>query len=133
MDDEALNVLRVVNELSETVIHLVEYFLANGVVSASEVVRGIFLAVQEELRVENLCVVASPDIIHHCGFQVYGDVTRDVLPGARLLVERGKVFAFVLAFDSTVLCDFMFEAILLPNGVTELNSGLSDVDCENFA
>merc|ERR1719436_1091094 len=133
VDDEALHVLGVINELAQAVVHLVKDLLADGVVSAGEVVGSILLAVQKELRVEHLRVVAGPDIVNHSRLKVDGDVTGDVLSGAGLLVESGEVLVDFIVFQGTVILDLVLIAVLGPNGVTELDTGLADVNGENFA
>lgn len=56
--------------------------------TTSEVIRGILLSADELLRVEQLTVCSSADLIDHSRLQVQKDCTGDVLPGARLAEER---------------------------------------------
>lgn len=58
-----------------------------GVVAASKVVRGIFLAGDELLRVEQLAVSPHPNLIDDRGLQIYEDRPWYVLSRARLAEE----------------------------------------------
>merc|ERR1719150_531884 len=132
VDDESLDVLGVVNELAQAVVHLVEDLLSDGVVSTSEVVRGIFLSVQEELGVEHLGVSSGSDIVDDSWLEVNGDVSWDELAGAGLLEESGEVLVFALFNEFSAGVDLVFGTVLGPHGVTELDSSLSNIDGQNF-
>merc|ERR550525_1935405 len=80
MDDESLDILRVVHELAQAVVHLVKDLLSHSVVATREVVGGVFLAVKEELRVEHLRVFSSADVIDNGWLEINRDVPWDELP-----------------------------------------------------
>ena len=68
--------------------------------AAGEVVGGILLAGDQLLRMEQLAVSASADLIDHRRLQVDEDASRDMLSGARLGEER--VERIVAATDRLV-------------------------------
>lgn len=62
-------------------------YLANGVMSTSVVVRGILLPTYDLLRVVELTVGTTTDLITNRGFQIDINGTWDVLPSTRLAEE----------------------------------------------
>jgi hypothetical protein len=62
-DKEALETSAVIGELADTVEAEIDDFLANGVVATSVVVGGIFLTRNQLLRVEELTVGTSADLL----------------------------------------------------------------------
>ncbi len=59
--------------------------------------------------------------------------TRNTLAGASLL-EHGSKALSVLAgvHELTVLVDTVLQAVQFPAGITDLNTGLTDVERDNF-
>jgi hypothetical protein len=57
------------------------------VVATSEVVGSILLATDELLRVEELAVSTSPNLINHSWLKINKDSTRDMLPSTGLTEE----------------------------------------------
>jgi hypothetical protein len=62
-------------------------YLANGVMSTSVVVRGILLPTNDLLRMVELTVGTTTDLITNRGFQIDVNGTWDVLPSTRLTEE----------------------------------------------
>jgi hypothetical protein len=91
-------------------------------VAAGEVVGGVLLARDELLRMEQLAVCASADLVDDGRLQVHHDSTWDVLASAGL-GEEG-VEGVVAATDGLVRrhlairLDAVLEAVELPAGVT---------------
>jgi len=77
--EEALETSAVVSELSDSVEAEVDDFLADSVVTAGEVVGGIFFSGDELFGVEELSVGAGSDLIDDSGFEVEEDGSGDVL------------------------------------------------------
>jgi hypothetical protein len=67
-DHESLETSAVISKLSDSVQYKVNNFLADGVVTTSIVVGGIFLAGDELFRVEELAVGTSSNFIDDSGF-----------------------------------------------------------------
>ncbi|RXH73801.1 hypothetical protein DVH24_016623 [Malus domestica] len=131
-DQEPLEPGAVVSELPNAVEAEIYDLFADGVVTAGEVVGGVFLAGNELLRVEKLAVGAGADLVDDGGLQIDEDGARDVLAGTGL-GEEG-VESVVTAADGLVAghlaigANAVLEAVELPAGVANLDSGLPDVD-----
>merc|ERR1712025_424839 len=69
-DEEALKAGAVVSQLTDSVQHQVNDLLAHGVVASGVIVGSILLATDQLLRVEELPVGASPDLVHHRRLEV---------------------------------------------------------------
>jgi hypothetical protein len=101
-------------------------------VTTGEVVGGILLTGDELLGVEELAVGTSSDLIDDGGLQVEEDATGNVLAGTSL-GEEG-VESIVATADGlvrghlTIGLNTVLEAEELPAGVTNLDTGLTDVD-----
>merc|ERR1711935_760585 len=131
-EEKALETGALVGELAGPVKDEVNDFLADRVVATSVVVGGVFLARNQLLGVEELTVGSRADFIDDGGFQVDEDTTGDVLAGTRLGeegVERVVTAANRLVRRHlTIGLDAVFEAVELPAGITNLDTGLADVD-----
>merc|ERR1719377_458464 len=122
----------VVGELAKTVEDKVDDLLPDRVVATGEVVRGILLTGDQLLRVEQLTVRTSADLVNHRRLQVDEDATRNVLAGASLGEER--VERIITATDRlvarhlSVRLNTMLQAEELPATVPDLAAGLAHVD-----
>jgi len=131
-DKEALETSALIGELADTVEAQVNDLLTDGVVTTGEVVGGILLTRDELLGVEELAVGASADLIDNGGLEIEEDAAGNVLAGTGLREEG--VESIITATDGlvgghlTVRLDTVLEAEKLPAGVTDLDTGLTDVD-----
>jgi len=136
VDHEPLETGTVVRELTDAVEAEIDDLLTDGVVTTSEVVGGILLTGDQLLRVEELTVGTGTDLIDDGGLQVDEDGTRDVLSGTSL-GEEG-VESIIATTDGligghlTIGLDTVFQTKQLPAGVSDLDTGLTDVDTESF-
>ena len=78
-DEEALEARAVVRHTPDLVEHLVDELLADGVVATSVVVRGILLASDHLLRVEEGAVGAGADLVDDVGLEIAVDGAWHVL------------------------------------------------------
>lgn len=121
-----------ISKLSDSVEAEIDDFLTNGVMTSGEVVGGIFLSGDELLGMEELSVGTSSNFIDDSGFQVEEDASGDVLTSTSL-GEEG-VESIITTSDSlirghlTVGLDTVFETEEFPTGVTNLDTGLTNVD-----
>ena len=105
--------------------------------SSGEVVGGIFFSGDELLWMEELSVSSGSNLIDNGWFKIKEDGSWDVLTGTSL-GEEG-VESIVTATDGlvrghlSIRLDTVLEAEELPAGVTNLDTGLSDVDGNNFS
>ena len=74
-DEETISVVRQFHRATQDDVN---NLLANGVMSASEIVRGVLLSRAEPLQVEELAVHDIAHLIHHRGLKVDGDHVRNV-------------------------------------------------------
>jgi len=131
-DDESLETSALIGELSDSVEAEINDLLTNGVVTSGEVVGGILLSGDELLGVEELSVGSSSDFIDNSGLEIEEDGSGDVLAGTSLREEG--VESVVTATDGligrhlTVRLDTVLEAEELPACITDLDTGLSDVN-----
>merc|ERR1719265_2925512 len=86
-DDESLKARAVVRELTDTIQAQVHDFLADGVMTTSEVVRGVLFLYFELFWVEELAVRPRAHLIDHGGLQVHEHAARHVLASASLREE----------------------------------------------
>jgi hypothetical protein len=121
-----------IGEFTDTVEAEINDFFTNGVVTTGEVVGSILLTRDELLWVEELTVGTSTDFINNGWFQIEEDATWDVLAGTSL-GEEG-VESIITATDGlvrwhlTIWLDTVLEAEKFPAGVTNLDTGLTDVN-----
>jgi len=136
-DEETLETSALIGELADSVEAEIDDLTSDGVMSSGEVVSGIFLSGDELLGVEKLSVGSGSDLIDNGGLKIEEDGSGDVLTGTSL-GEEG-VESVVTTSDGligrhlTVRLDSVLEAVKLPAGVTDLDTGLSDVDGNNFS
>jgi len=131
-DEETLETSALIGELADSVEAEIDDLLTDGVVTSGEVVGGILLTGDELLGVEQLSVGAGTDLIDNGGFEIEEDASGDVLTSTSL-GEEG-VESVVATADSligghlTVGLNSVLEAEELPAGVTDLDTGLTDVN-----
>jgi len=136
-DEETLETSALIGELADSVEAEIDDLTSDGVMSSGEVVSGIFLSGDELLGVEKLSVGSGSDLIDNGGLEIEEDGSGNVLTGTSL-GEEG-VESVVTTSDGligrhlTVRLDSVLEAIKLPAGVTNLDTGLTDVDGNNFS
>ena len=131
-DHEALKTSALIGKLSDSVEAEINNLLTDGVVTTGEVVGGIFLSGDELLGMEQLSVGAGSDFIDDGRLEIEEDSAGDVLASTSL-GEEG-VESIIATTDSligghlTVRLDTVLEAEELPACVTDLDTGLTNVD-----
>lgn len=75
---EALKARAVVRDAANFVQDLIDELLAHGIVASSIIVRGILFASDHVLRVEELAVRASTDLVDNIGLEIAVDGSRDI-------------------------------------------------------
>ena len=121
-----------ISELSDSVKGKIDDFFTNGVMSSGEVVSSIFFTGDKLFGMEQLSVGSGSNLINNGGFEIEEDGSWDVLAGSSL-TEEG-VESIITTSDGLVLwhltvrLDSVLEAEELPAGVSDLDTGLTDVD-----
>jgi hypothetical protein len=131
-DEETLETSALISELSDSVEAEIDDFLTNGVMSSGEVVGGVFLSGDELLGVEELSVGSGSNLINDGGLEIEENGSGDVLASTSLGEEGVESIITtsdgLVGWHLTVRLDSVLEAEELPAGVTNLDTGLTDVD-----
>jgi len=131
-DKESLETSALIGELSDSVEAEINNFLTDGVVTTGEVVGGVLLTRDELLGVEELSVGAGTNLIDDGGLEIEEDSAGDVLASTSLGEEGVESIIAttdgLIGWHLTVWLDTVLEAEELPAGVTDLDTGLTDVD-----
>ena len=104
--------------------------------TSGEVVGGVFLSGDELLGVEELSVGAGSDFIDNGGLEIEENAAGDVLASTSLGEEGVESVVTttdgLIGWHLTVGLDTVLEAEELPAGVTNLDTGLTDVDRDDL-
>jgi hypothetical protein len=131
-DEEPLEASALIGELSDSVKAEIDDFFTNGVMSTGEVVSGVLLARDELLRMEELSVGASSDLIDDGGLEIEEKAARNVFASTSLR-EEGVESVITTAnslvgWHLSVRLDSVLKAEELPASVSGLDTGLANVD-----
>jgi len=131
-DKETLETSALISELSDSVEAEINDFLTNGVVTTGEVVGGILFTRDELFWMEELSVGSGSDLIDDSWLEIKEDGSWDVLASTGLREEGVESIITtsngLVRWHLTVWLDTVLEAEKLPAGVTNLETGLTDVD-----
>jgi len=131
-DEETLETCALIRELSDSIEAEIDDFLTNGVMSSGEVVGSIFFTGDELLWVEQLSVGSGSDLIDNGWFEIEEDGSWDVFTSTSLGEEGVEGIVTTtdgfIGWHLTVWLDSVLKAEELPAGVTDLDTGLTDVD-----
>jgi len=136
-DEETLETSALIGELSDSIEAEIDDLLTDGVVTSGEVVGSILLTRDELLWVEELSVGSGSDLIDDGWLEIEEDGSWDMLSSTSL-GEEG-VEGIITTTDGfvgwhlTIWLDSVLEAEELPACVTNLDTGLTDVDRNNLS
>merc|ERR1719499_106897 len=130
---KSLNIIAIIHQLPQSVVHFVDHLLSLCVVTASKVVRRILLSRQQKVGVENGRIFAVLHIVNHIRLQIHHQVSWHILTGSCLL-EKALECAIIGCLGIIPLhCNAVLCTILFPNGLTHLDTALSHADCQHLA
>jgi len=136
-DEETLETCALIRELSDSIEAEIDDFFTNGVMSSGEVVGSIFFTGDELLWMEELSVGSGSDLIDDGWLEIEEDGSWDVLTSTSLGEEGVESVVTTtdgfIGWHLTVRLDSVLEAEKLPAGVTDLDTGLTDVDGNDFS
>jgi len=136
-DEETLETSTLIGQLSDSVEHQVHDLLTNGIVTSGVVVSGILLTGDQLLWVEELSVGTSSDLVDDGWLEIDEDGSWNVLAGAGLTEEGVETVVTatdgLVAWHLTVWLDAVLEAVQLPACVTDLDTGLANVDGDTLS
>ena len=117
-------------QLPDSVQNKVNTLLSDRVVSSGVVVGGVLLSVDELLGVVELTVCSASGLVDDSGLQIDEDCSWDMLASASFGEEglEGVIPEGLVGGHVTVGLDAMLKAVELPTGVSNLATGLADVD-----
>ena len=105
--------------------------------SSGEVVSSIFFSRDELLWMEELSVGSGSDLIDNGWLEIEEDSSWDVLTSTSLGEEGVESVITTtdgfIGWHLTIRLDTVLEAEKLPAGVTNLDTGLTDVDGNDFS
>jgi hypothetical protein len=136
-DHEALKTCALVSELADAVKDKVNDLLSDGVVTTGVVVGSVLLAGDQLLRVVELTVGTSADLVTHTRLKIDEHATGHVLASTSL--RKKGVEGVVTTTDGlvrrhlTIGLDAVLEAVQLPAGVTSLYTSLAEVNRKTFS
>jgi hypothetical protein len=136
VDHETLKTGTVIGQLTDSIQAQVDDFLTDGIVTTSEIVSSIFFTRDQLFRMEQLSVGTSTNFINNGRFQIDEDGSWDVFTSTSF-GEKG-VESIITTTDGligrhlTIRLDTVFQTEQLPAGVTDLDTGLTDMDTKSF-
>jgi len=136
-DEETLETSALIGELSDSIEAEINDFLTNGVMSSGEVVGGIFLSGDELLWMEELSVGTGSNLIDNGWLEIEEDGSWDVFTSTSLGEEGVEGIVTTtdgfIGWHLTIWLNTVLKAEELPAGVTDLDTGLTDVDGNDFS
>jgi len=131
-DKETLETSALIGKLSDSIKAEIDDFFTNGVMTSGEVVGGVLFTGDKLLWVEQLSVGTGSDFIDDGWLEIEEDGSWDVLTSTGLGEEGVEGIVTTtdgfIGWHLTVRLDSVLEAEKLPAGVTDLDTGLTDVD-----
>jgi len=131
-DQETLETGTLIGKLSDSVEDKVDDFFTDGVVTTGVVVGGILFAGDQLFGVEQLTVGTGADLIDDSWFKIDEDGSWDVLSSSSFTEEgvEGIITTSdgLVTWHLTIRLDTVLKTVQFPAGVTDLDTGLSDVD-----
>jgi len=136
-DEETLETCALIRELSDSIKAEINDFFTNGVMSSGEVVGSIFFTGDELLWMEELSVGSGSNFINNGWLEIEEDGSWDVFTSTSLGEEGVESIVTTtdgfIGWHLTIRLDTVLEAEKLPAGVTNLDTGLTDVDGNDFS
>jgi hypothetical protein len=131
-DKETLETSALIGKFSNSIEAKINDFFTNGVVSSSKVVGSIFFTGDELFWVEKLSVCSCSNLINNSWFKIKEDASWDVFTstsfrekGVESIITTSNGF---VGWHLTVWLDTVLKAEEFPAGVTNLDTGLTNVD-----
>ena len=127
---ETLQTCAHISKLPNSVQNKINNLLTNSIMSSGIIVSGILLAIDQLFRMEKLAVSSTSCLVNHSWLQINKDSSGHMLASSSLgekggegIISKGLVRGHV-----AVRLDSMLKAVQLPTGITDLNTGLANVD-----
>ena len=108
------------------------YYFPKSKISNFEIYSNL-VTCNELFRVKKLLVFSGSHLVDNRGFEIDKNGSRDVFSGARFAEKSWQIFIVNGCRHGSVRVDSVFEAVEFPAGVADLDSGLSNVEGNNFS
>ena len=136
-DEETLETSALIGKLSDSIEAEIDDLLTDGVMSSGEVVGGIFFTGDKLLWMEELSVGTGSNLINDGWLKIEHNGSWDVLTSTSLGEEGVESVVTttdgLIGWHLTVWLNSVLEAEELPACVTDLDTGLTDVDGNDFS
>jgi len=136
-NEETLKTSTLISEFSDSVKTEIDNFFTNGVMASSKVVSSIFFTRDQLFWMEELSVSTSSDFINDSWFEIKEDTSWDMFTSTSFTEE--SVEGIITTTNSlvrwhlAVWLDSVLKAEEFPTGITNLDTGLTDMDRNNFS
>merc|ERR1719483_265430 len=110
------------------VIDNIHLFFSNSVVTTSEVIGCIFFTIDKKFRVEKTFQFSSSNIIKNGWFKIDSQVSWHKLSIDSFFEKGFEVVVVACFLLFTIDTNVVFLTILFPDGITHLNTTLTDGD-----
>mmetsp|Transcript_3228 Transcript_3228/g.9066 ORF Transcript_3228/g.9066 Transcript_3228/m.9066 type:complete len:395 (-) Transcript_3228:120-1304(-) len=135
-DEESLQARALIRQFAKTIHDIINHFFPHRVVTSSIVVGSVFLSGNDLIRMIQLLVLARTHLVAHGRFQVDKQGPRNVLAGSRF-AKKGVVRIIFhtrrgIRWHVAVGVNTMFQAVEFPTLVSDLNTGLSEMNRDTF-
>ena len=129
-EKKSLKSRTLVSQFPDPVQNQIHDLLADGVVAPGVVVGGVLLAIDQLLGVVELLVGSNSGLVNDSRLQVNKDSSWNMIATSSLGEEglEGVVPKCLVRGHAAIGLDSMLEAVELPTGVSNLDSGLADMD-----
>ena len=136
-DEETLETSALIGKLSDSIEAEIDDLLTDGVMSSGEVVGGIFFTGDKLLWMEELSVGTGSNLINDGWLKIEHNGSWDVLTSTSLGEEGVESVVTttdgLIGWHLTIWLNSVLEAEELPACVTDLDTGLTDVDGNDFS
>lgn len=135
-DEEPLQASTALCQQTGPIQNKIDDLLPNRVMSPGVIVGSVLFASDHLLGVEQMSIDAGPDLVYDGWLEIDEDRSRDILLVARVAEERAEgivsgVWSGVFG-HSSVRLDAMLQAVQLPAGIPNLDTGLPNVYTDTF-
>ena len=136
-DEETLETSALIGKLSDSIEAEIDDLFTDGVMSSGEVVSGVFFTGDKLLWMEELSVGTGSNLINDGWLKIEHNGSWDVLTSTSLGEEGVESVVTttdgLIGWHLTIWLNSVLEAEKFPAGVTDLDTGLTDVDGNDFS
>ena len=127
---ESLETCAHISQLPNSVQNKINNLLTNSIMTSGIIVSGVLLAIDQLFRMEQLAVSSTSCLVNDSWLQINKDSSGHMLASSGLGEKGGEgiISKSFVRGHVTVGLDSMLQAVQLPAGITDLTTGLANVD-----